>query len=517
MTPKVTERFQGDSLQFGGEWQHIELYTEKIRSDFQANFLNYQKTLDLPSDWNNEKPSKLWAYNLHYFEEFLSENASQKEQFHQDLFNLWIDQNPVGLGIGWEAYPTSLRIVNILKAGLGGFVLNKKMLDSIFSQASFLSNNLEKHLLGNHYFANLKALLFAGVIFEQKRWCEIAVRGLLSEIPEQILEDGANFELSPMYHSIMLVDMLDILNLIRAYRSQKLDRLIPLLEERIPKMLNYRNAMAHPDGGLSFFNDSVNGVAPGIPKIDSYAIKLGFDITDVDTSKPKIIDYVKSGYMCATTNNNKLIFDAANVGPDYIPGHAHADTLSFELSIGEQRVFVNSGTSEYGTGLKRLNQRKSASHNTVEVDRKDSSQVWSGFRVANRARVFDRRASFGSDSKIILKASHDGYKTLFGGCIHTRRLTFSSTALCVSDYLQGSFHLAKSRFHLHPELSVSLHNGFFQVEHSNFVLQSDLRNEECSLQNSFWYPEFGLEIANKVLEIDLESKELEVTFEWVFK
>ena len=105
MTPKVTERFQGDSLQFGGEWQHIELYTEKIRSDFEANFLNYQKTLDLPSDWNNEKPSKLWVYNLHYFEEFLSENASQKEQFHQDLFNLWIDQNPVGLGIGWEAYP----------------------------------------------------------------------------------------------------------------------------------------------------------------------------------------------------------------------------------------------------------------------------------------------------------------------------------------------------------------------------------------------------------------------------
>ena len=245
-----------------------------------------------------------------------------------------------------EAHPTSLRLVNILKAGLDWFVLNKKMLDSIFS-GEFLSNNLEKHLLGNHYFANLKALLFAGVIFEQKRWCEIAVGSLLSEIPEQILEDGANFELSPIpfYNA---GDMLDILNLIRAYRSQKLDRLLPLLEERIPKMLNYRKAMAHPDVGLSYFNDSVNGVAQDIHKIDSYAIKLGFDITDVDTSKPKIIDYVKSGYMCATTNNNKLIFDAANVGPDYIPGHAHADTLSFELSIGEQRVFVNSGTSEYG-------------------------------------------------------------------------------------------------------------------------------------------------------------------------
>ena len=424
--PKVTEKFQGNDLSIDVKWQHIELYGEKITPDFEARFLNYKKTLDLPADWNNEKPSKLWAYNLHYFEDLLSDNAPQREKFHRDLFNLWIDQNPIGLGIGWEAYPTSLRIVNILKAGLGGFPLNKKMLASIFSQASYLSNNLEKHLLGNHYFANLKALLFAGAIFEQKRWSEIAVRGLLFEIPEQILEDGANFELSPMYHSLMLVDMLDILNLIRAYPSQKLDRLLPLVEERIPKMLNYRNAMAHLDGGLSFFNDSVDGIAPGIPKIDSYAIKLGFDIIDVDNSKPKIIDHLNSGYICATTNNNKLIFYAANVGPDYIPGHAHADTLSFELSIGEQRVFVNSGTSEYGTGLRRLYQRKSVSHNTVEVDGKDSSQVWSGFRVANRARVFDRCASFKSDNNIILKASHNGYKTLFGGCVHTRKLTFSS-------------------------------------------------------------------------------------------
>ena len=77
--------------------------------------------------------------------------------------------------------------------------------------------------------------------------------------------------------------------------------------------------------------------------------------------------------------NSKLIFDAAAIGPDYIPGHAHADTLSFEMSICDQRVFVNSGTSEYGLSSRRLNQRKTFSHNTVEVDGKDSSLVWSGF------------------------------------------------------------------------------------------------------------------------------------------
>ena len=515
--PRVTERFQGDSLRLSGEWQHFELFNKKINTNLEARFLNYKKKLDFPLDWNNEKPSKLWTYNLHYFEDLLADNASQNAQFHHDLLNLWIDQNPVGTGNGWEAYPTSLRIVNILKAALGGFDLNKKMLRSVYSQASYLSNNLEKHLLGNHYFVNLKALLFAGVTFGQTRWCEISVRGLLVEIPEQILQDGANFELSPMYHSLMLVDVLDLLNLIRAYPNEYLASLSMLLEDRIPKMLMYQDAMAHPDRGLSFFNDSANGIAPTIDKIESYALKLGFEIVVPNLRKPQIIDNVKSGYFSATTGNNKLIFDAANVGPDYIPGHAHADTLSFELSIGEQRVFVNSGTSEYGLGIKRLNQRKSISHNTVEVDGKDSSQVWSGFRVANRARVFDRAAVLKANNNITLQASHNGYKTLFGGCIHTRKLRFSSNAILVSDSLQGSFTSAKARFHFHPALTIRLESGFFQVEGPKFVLHSDLTNQDCSLKNAYWHPEFGIELPNKVLEIVFTSEHLLVTFEWVCK
>ena len=133
----------------------------------------------MPADWNNESPSKLWVYNLHYFEDLLSNNAEEKHNFHLQLLNSWVDQNPVGYGNGWEPYPTSLRIVNILKAWLGGLELDEKLFSSVFAQASFLSNDLEKHLLGNHYFVNLKALLFAGVIFENTRWLSIAEKGLL--------------------------------------------------------------------------------------------------------------------------------------------------------------------------------------------------------------------------------------------------------------------------------------------------------------------------------------------------
>lgn len=512
--PRVTDVFNGASPKKSDAWEHFTLYEEKVDKLLNACFLNQSKKLDLPADWNCEAYSKLWIYNLHYFEDLLSNNSEEKRNLHLRLLNNWVDENPVGYGNGWEPYPTSLRIVNILKAWLGGLELDKKLFSSIFAQASFLSNDLEKHLLGNHYFVNLKALLFAGVIFENTRLLSIAEKGLLSEIPEQILEDGANFELSPMYHSLILVDMLDMLNLSRAYPLQVSSKLVSLLEYFIPKMLAFMEAMAHPDGGVSFFNDSVDGIAPAKAIIESYAKKLEFGIRPLDFSKPQIIDSANSGYICATTDGNKLIFDASPIGPDYIPGHAHADTLSFELSIGAQRVFVNSGTSEYGLSPKRLNQRKTASHNTVEVDGKDSSQVWSGFRVANRAKIISKHTQLKHDHSIELLAAHNGYKSLFVGSIHTRKLTFSENSLIVSDSLQGTFMYAKSRFHFHPDLIVSLENNLLKVKGENFILHSDLTGNIASLITSSWHPEFGVEIPSKMLELQFEQPQLNILFTW---
>jgi len=512
--PKVTDSFNGASPQRSDEWEHLTLYEEKIDNLLNASFLNHSKQLDFPSDWNNESCNKLWVYNLHYFEDLLSNNADEKRNLHLHLLNSWVDENSVGHGNGWEPYPTSLRIVNILKAWLGGLELDDKLFGSVHSQASYLSNDLEKHLLGNHYFVNLKALLFAGIIFRDLRWVNIAEKGLLVEIPEQVLQDGAHFELSPMYHSLILVDMLDMFNLSRAYPTQVSSQLASLLEEYIPKMLTFMEAMSHPDGGVSFFNDSADGISPAKIKIESYAKKLGFEISPLDSSELQIIDNANSGYICAIVAGNKLIFDASPVGPDYIPGHAHADTLSFELSIGAQRVFVNSGTSEYGLTPKRLDQRKTRSHNTVEVNGKDSSQVWSGFRVANRAQILRRSAGLVRDHNVVLQAAHNGYKSLFDGCIHARKLTFSEDSLVVSDSLHGSFRHAESRFYFHPDLTLRLERNILRVEGINFILHTDLTGRLASIVDSSWYPEFGVEMPCKVLEIQFENSQLEIVFAW---
>ena len=97
--------------------------------------------------------------------------------------------------------------------------------------------------------------------------------------------------------------------------------------------------------------------------------------------------------------------DVGEIGPDYRPGHAHADTLCFELSVFGQRLVVNSGTSEYGLGAERLRQRGTAAHSTVQIDGADSSEVWSGFRVARRARPLCRTLDE-LDGAVILAGGH---------------------------------------------------------------------------------------------------------------
>lgn len=514
--PKVTELFSGALAPRSKKWINCTLYKEKITADLLATFLGYSKQLQLPEDWNDESHSKLWVYNLHYFEDLLADNAQHKQAFHLDLLDKWISQNPVGQGNGWEPYPISLRIPNVLKAWHAGLPLTSKHFESLHAQASYLSNDLEKHLLGNHYFVNLKALLFAGVVFENDRWLKVAIKGLLKEIPEQTLEDGANFELTPMYHALILVDMLDMYNLCQAYPNSVLEDLVDLLAHYLPKMLSFMELMSHNDGGVSFFNDSVDGIAPQKRRITHYAEQLGFSFKPINLEKPQAIDSEASGYMAATHSGNKLLFDAANVGPDYIPGHAHADTLSFEFSIGSERAFVNSGTSQYGLGEKRLTERKTVSHNTVEVDEKDSTQVWSGFRVAKRARVLNRNSSL-DDGNVILEAAHNGFKKIFNGPIHHRKMTLTSNSLQVVDSLKGTFSKAVARFYIHPEIHAEIEANMLILNGKYFKLCCDVSALQVTLVDSTWHPGFGLTKKNKCLEVLFTKPRNEIEFKWTAK
>ena len=150
-------------------------------------------------------------------------------------------------------------------------------------------------------------------------------------------------------------------------------------------MLDWLGGMCHSDGGIGFFNDGAFGVAPELGQLREYADRLGFGAPEFP--RERVVHFADSGYVSIIEGPVRAILDVARVGPDYLPGHAHADTLSFELSLFGQRVLVNSGTSCYAPGAQRLSERGTAAHNTVQVNGENSSEVWKAFRVARRGRL----------------------------------------------------------------------------------------------------------------------------------
>ncbi|HEX4750163.1 MAG TPA: alginate lyase family protein [Bryobacteraceae bacterium] len=425
-------------------------------------FLNQEREI---RGWNDAEIPKLWLYNLHYF-----------EHPTDALIERWVRENPVGCGNGWEPYPIAIRILNWIKWALSGGRLDVSALASMAVQAEYLSQTIEHHLGANHVFADGVALAAAGMFYDDplaNRWLNKGVDLLRNQIAEQVLEDGGHYERSPMYHALILESLLDLLNISLVYE-------LPLEADRAlwrgtsSGMLRWLEMMTHSDGRIAFFNDSVFGVAPEPECLFDYAARL-----DIQPSED--CGQRESGYVRLESGDQILVFDAAPLGPDHQPGHGHADCLSFELSCGSRRVFVNSGISTYERGAERLWQRGTAAHNTVRVDEQNQSEVWSAFRVARRARPFDLK----TDGETFVEAAHDGYQRLPNPVIHRRRVDLGNRQLIITDRIEGSgSHRVELFFHLHPEASPTV------------VLDEKL---ERSLIASYWHPEFGRSIPNSTL------------------
>lgn len=471
---------------------------------------------DLSRGWDDLARTKLWRYALHYFDDLNAAGASARAAWHRALIARWIAENPPGRGTGWEPYPTSLRIVNWIKWALGPGGPVGEAQDSLAVQTRWLARRLEWHLLGNHLFANAKALLFAGAAFageEAARWRRTGLAIMDRELDEQVLPDGAQFELSPMYHTLALEDVLDLINLAAAFPGAIPDRLLARLRARAASMETWLRAMLHPDGEIAFFNDAAIGVAPPPVELMAYADRLGLGHTRAPFAR--LTHLADSGYLRMEAGPAIVLIDVARVGPDYLPGHAHADTLSFELSLGGRRLFVNSGTSLYGESAERQRQRGTAAHNTVVIDSQDSSEVWAGFRVARRARPFG--LDIHQDGVLTVSCAHDGYARLRGAPAHRRVWTMDDTGLRIDDTVEGGAHAAEARFHVHPEARVALDDGGLSADIAlpgGMSVRVTVLTGAARVEETRWSPEFGVSLPNACLAVACENGRSAVRFDW---
>lgn len=490
-----------------GKWTSPIFKSAKTDGAYKVIFLNQARDIADPSAWTTSYVDMLWLYHLHYFD--VINNASTNSEWSAALIERWIRENPPAIGCGWDSYPISLRIVNWIKWVLTSNQLSASMLHSLAIQIRYLMKRFEIHLLGNHLLANAKALIFAGLFFagqEGEKWLKKGLSLFQQQLQEQILLDGGHFELSPMYHSIILEDLLDVFNLLKTYGHPIPQFWLSTCE----KMFCWLESMCHLDNNVAFFNDTTLGVAPTLNELKIYQHRLQLPFQTKASKKSAAIQPLllsESGYCRIQTNSLLLLADVGKIGASYQPGHGHADTLSFELSIGKYRVLVNSGTSTYADNTERLRQRGSKAHNTIVIDDCNSSEIWKSFRVGRRARVTNITTDF-INGEFCLKATHDGYSRI-DQIYHNRKWRMQDRKLTIEDEVLGiGQHKVELHFHIHPDIQIDIVNdtSLKLYHYLHGVLGMFETSEKLQVLNSTYHPAFNVSIPAKKIVVVLQKR-----------
>jgi uncharacterized heparinase superfamily protein len=472
--------------------------TGTAATDRRFTFLGRSEALEgHPLPWNDPGFSQLWRYHLHYFDYVLDlalmaaadpRTRPRAASTFTDLATEWVAANPEPKGDGWHPYTVSRRIVNWLLAGrwlagdTGEAALGGAVEESIARQARYLARNLELDVRGNHLLANLRGLLCAGLFLageEPRQWKQSAARRLQAEVAEQVLPDGGHFERNPGYHAVVLRDLLDV----ATWWRQAGDAPPPWLVAAIERMLDYLAGVLPPTGQLPLVKDTAWDEVPdpgGLLAAGSVLLEQGrWKRSEADFSLYPALNFGAAGWdlyrswpVAALPDSvafpdtghyvlrddgrgDFLFFDAGEPCPPYLPAHAHADLLSFELTVGSRRLIVDSGVYEYTPGSWRNYFRSTRAHNTVEVAGQDQSEVWGSFRTARRAHPGGVVWQPETD-RVLVAAEHDGYTRLRPAVIHHRSIIWEKGCYWLFvDQLFGTGNVKSAGYlHLHSSLAL---------------------------------------------------------------
>jgi len=459
--------------------------------DGEFNFLNLKFNFMGEIDWNYQHHGKLWNYNLQYFNFLTQDDLSDDTKLKWiNSFNIWLESGRVPL----EPYPVSLRVINLIRFFNGKPLKESKYshaLKCIFAQLNFLENNLEYHILGNHLLENAFAINAGGEFFQHERWLKIGKKLLISELTEQTTDDGAHFELSPMYHQIILFRVFESVSITKDMNLKIF--LIGIAE----KMLCWLNKITFRNGSIPLFNDSANLISLSTPDLNMIAHSL-----EIKSCNTQLSD---SGYRKFYSLNFEIIFDIKGISPGYQPGHAHADTFSFEFYAHDKPVIVDTGTSTYISGERRSLERGTVAHNTVSVNDQNSAGLWSSHRVARRPNV-----CLFEDSDKYIHASHGGYNSF--GLIHHRSFTHESDCkILIKDWIESSkgskkrklISITKARFHFHPEVNFHLSGSEVITDDKVKIIFEGAEN--IAISEYLYAPEFNKFIRSKCLDVEFRK------------
>jgi uncharacterized heparinase superfamily protein len=477
--------------------------------------LNNLRQLGRPPDWLLRKADhdRLWTVTLHYHRWAFAlarlavrtdPTAEEAGHLFMEYVSDWMqccDLAAAGAAeLAWNAYATATRIGWWIRSAVllgpewwsnrGDF--HRSFLSSLWCQAAYLARNIEWDLRGNHLVRDAVGLAFAGRFFDgahAKKWLSTAMDLAQSQLVEQVLDDGGHFERSPHYHLNVMEDFFVLSKLIEDENVRR------ELAGRALRMAEFLRWVRHPDGDIPLLNDAA--LSDDVPSQVIFH-RLEESGHRLDTSLPDGgSHFVQTGLAVWHGAPWSVFFDVGPIGPDYQPGHGHADNLTLECSFDGERLFVDPGTHSYDRDERRVYDRSTAAHNTLCVDGTDSSEVWHIFRVGRRARPRDVDVHAARDV-FDASAAHDGYSHL-GGVIHRRRVQLAEGGrrLLIIDRIEGTGrHRVAGGWLLHPDWSAVPSAGGWDVQKTGRTVRVRLEGPaglKTGVALRPWHPRFGVE------------------------
>lgn len=432
----------------------------------QGEFSLAGQTIHEPAPlWRPPGATESWLTELHGFawlRDLRAMGGDMARRTARELVERWIEECERWHEIGWRPDVIGRRLAHWISqhdfyAASGDALFRSRLLVSAGRQAGHLGRVLPAGLTGDALLTAIKGLIYAGLFLPKgEHWLVRGQQLLDRELPEQILADGGHVSRSPSRQLSVLRQLIDL----RAAFAAA-ERAAPVgLQLAIEGMAATLRLFQHGDGGLALFNDS--------NEEEGWQVDMALSRADGRTKAAS--QAPQSGFQRLTAGRVVVLVDAGAPPPPGLDTHAHAGTLSFEMSVGRERLIVNCGAHPGDPDWRRA-QRMTAAHSTLTLADTNSSVILpKGGVLRGPGIVACRREE--ADGNVWLDLSHDGYAAAFG-VVHRRRLFLAGNG----EELRGEDRLTADgsgthrdgrpfavRFHLHPLVQATLaQNGMAAI------------------------------------------------------
>ena len=392
--------------------------------------------VDAPIEWRAALDGFDWLADLRDLGGDLGRRRAR------ELVGRWLERYQRWDPLAWRPDVTGRRIAAWL--GHHGFFcasaddeFRERVLSSLAAQARHLARTIDDTPSGAGRIAAIKGLVLAAVGLKGLEGLLNPALRLEAALAEQILADGGHASRSPSVHLAVLRDLIEVRQALRLARVA----LPPALAQAIEAMSAMLRYLRHGDGGLALFNGSNEEAGPLIDAV----------IQQSESRSRLAVGAPDFGIERLHAGRTSVFVDCGDTAAT--DGRIHAGPLSFELSVGRERLIVNLGGSALLPEAWATAQRATAAHSTLTIDDTNAIRLEPG---APPASIVKGRED--SDGQIWFEATHDGYADRLGAT-HQRRFYLSADGedLRGEEVITGAAGKPyQLRFHLHPRVQVSL-------------------------------------------------------------